>query len=311
MKKIISIMLISAILTGCGHISEDKPYVAEGTTTVSQSAEETAVTSALYATITISSAVTVTSEVTSNNNSKSVTEKTAESMTTAAASTDIQSKKDNTKSHTAQDNKAPEVQRNESKTTTKAQTSPQKETTAPEVKENRTQAAVRTAPTVVTAKATHTTMTAKSITTAPPITTIEIYIEPAKMNITEHWLIYYGGTHNKDYYVNIGRILSNDGSDSSKAQAVFDYVTANFSNDNACTYMSAITMCLCEGIGLNSKYALISDWYAHCANAVNVDGAWYVLDTQAGGYLCGNFGFTRILDEYENELGVTLSDSDY
>ena len=305
MKKIISILIISAILTGCGHISEDKPYVAEETTMASQITE----TTASDAIDTTTSAVTVTSEVTAEKSSQSVTEKTAESMTTAAAN--IQPKKDNTKSHTAQDNKAPEVQRNESKTTTKAQTSPPRATTAPAVKENKTTTTVRTSPQVVTTKAPQTTMPAKSITTAPPITTAEIYTEPAKMNITEHWLTYFSDSHNKDYYINVGRSLSNDGSECNKVQAVFDYVTANFSNDDSCTYLSAVTMCLCEGIGLDCKYALISDWYAHCANAVNVDGVWYVLDTQAGGFLCGNFGFTNILDEYENELSVTLSDNDY
>ena len=307
MKKFITILLISAILTGCGHISEDKPYVAEETTTASQNTE----TTASDAIDTTTSAVTVTSEVTSKNSSQSVTEKTAESVTTAAANTDIQPKKDNTKSHTVQDNKAQEVQRNESKTTTKAQTSPPRATTAPAVKENKTTTTVRTSPPVVTTKAPQTTMPAKPITTAPPITTAETYTEPAKMNITEHWLTYFSDSHNKDYYVNVGSNLSNDGSDSSKVQGVFDYVTANFSNDNSCTYLSAVTMCLCKGIGLDCKYALISDWYAHCANAVNVDGVWYVLDTQAGGFLCGNFGFTSILDEYENELSVTLSDNDY
>ena len=307
MKKIISILLISAILTGCGHISEDKPYVVEETTTASQNTE----TTASDAINTTTSAVTVTNEVTRKNSSQSVTAKTAESATTAAANTDIQPKKDNAKSHTAQDNKAPEVQRNESKTTTKAQTSPPRSTTAPAVKVNKTTTTVRTSPPVVTTKAPQATMPAKPITTAPPITTAEIYTEPAKMNITEHWLTYFSDSHNKDYYVNVGSNLSNDGSDSSKVQAVFDYVTANFSNDNSCTYLSAVTMCLCEGIGLDCKYALISDWYAHCANAVNVDGVWYVLDTQAGGFLCGNFGFTSILDEYESELSVTLSDNDY
>lgn len=292
-------MLISAILTGCGHISEDKPYVVEETTTASQNTE----TTASDAIDTTTSAETVTSEVTAEKSSQSVTAKTAESVTTAAAN--------NTKSHIAQDNKAQEVQRNESKTTTKAQTSPPRATTAPAVKENKTTTTVHTSPPVVTTKAPQTTMPAKPITTAPPITTAVIYTEPAKMNITEHWLTYFSDSHNKDYYVNVGSNLSNDGSDSSKVQAVFDYVTANFSNDDSCTYLSAVTMCLCEGIGLDCKYALISDWYAHCANAVNVDGVWYVLDTQAGGFLCGNFGFTSILDEYENELSVTLSDNDY
>ena len=307
MKKIISILIISAILTGCGHISEDKPYVAEETTTASQNTE----TTASDAIDTTTSAVTVTNEVTRKNSSQSVTEKTAESVTTAAANTDIQPKKESKQSQNSQDNGTPEVKKSESKTTTKAQTSPPRATTAPVVKENGTAITIRTVSTMGTTKAMQTTMPAKPITTAPPTTTTEIYTEPAKMNITEHWLIYFSDSHSKGDYVNIGRNLSNDGSDSSKAKAVFDYVTANFSNDNACTYLSAVTMCLCEGIGLDCRYALISDWYAHCANAVNVDGTWYVLDTQAGGYLCGNFGFTRIIDEYENELGVTLSDSDY
>ena len=34
MKRILSLLLISAILTGCGHISDDSPDVAEETTTV-------------------------------------------------------------------------------------------------------------------------------------------------------------------------------------------------------------------------------------------------------------------------------------
>ena len=302
MKRILSLLLISAILTGCGHISEDKPYVAEETTTVSNNAEDSAETTASDAINTTTSAVTVTSETTTENSSQSVTEKTATEGTTAAANTNDQPKKDNTKSQTAQDNKATEVQKNESHTTTKAQTSPKIAETSPAVKENKTTTTVRTTTSVVT--------------TAPPVTTqaqptTEKTTEPVKMNITDHWLIYFNDGHDKEYYVNIGRNLPNDGSDSSKAQAVFDYVTSNFSDDNACTYLSAITMSLCEGIGIDCGYALVSNWYDHCANAVKVDGNWYVLDTQAGGYLCGNFGFTQIMDEYENKLSILLSEDDY
>lgn len=298
MKKFLTILLVSAILTGCGHISEDKPYVAEETTTASQNTE----TTASDAIDTTTSAVTVTNEVTRKNSSQSVTEKTAESVTTAAANTDIQPKKDNTKSHTVQDNKAPEVQRNESKTTTKASTTLPKVTTAPAVKENKTTTTVRTTTPVVT--------NAPPVTTQAQLTT-EKATEPEKMNITEHWLIYFSDSHDKEYYVNIGRNLPNDGSDNGKAQAVFDYVMSNYSDDNTCTYLSAVTMSLCEGIGLDCGYALISNWYDHCANAVKVDGKWYVLDTQAGGYLCGNFGFTQIMDEYENNLSISLSEDDY
>ncbi|MBR0511018.1 MAG: transglutaminase domain-containing protein [Ruminococcus sp.] len=298
MKRILSLLLISAMLTGCGHISEDKPYVAEGTTTVSKITE----TTASDAIDTTTSVATVTSEVTAEKSSQSVTEKTTESMTTAAADTNDQPKKDDTKSQTAQDNKATEVQKNESQTTTKAQTSPKSAETSPAVKENKTTTTVRTTTPVVT--------NAPPVTTQAQLTT-EKATEPEKMNITEHWLIYFSDSHDKEYYVNIGRNLPNDGSDNGKAQAVFDYVTSNYSDDNACTYLSAVTMSLCEGIGLDCGYALISNWYDHCANAVKVDGNWYVLDAQAGGYLCGNFGFSQIMDEYENKLSISLSEDDY
>ncbi|MBQ6035482.1 MAG: hypothetical protein IJL33_08285 [Ruminococcus sp.] len=289
MKKTIIILLISTLLTSCGNYEGTAPTVNEETKTVSHIADEAAITTASITTVTQTSAVSVTSEVTTQICSQTVTSIYAEEAPTAV--TDVQPK--------TQVNITQEATVIES-TDTSVQTEPPVVTKAP----------VATANTTAT-KAVNTITTTKSVTTAPPITTAEIYTEPAKMNITEHWLIYFDDSHDKDYYVDIGRSLSNDGSDSSKVQAVFDYVTANFSNDDSCTYLSAVTMCLCEGIGLDCKYALISDWYAHCANAVNVDGVWYVLDTQAGGFLCGNFGFTSILDEYENELSLTLSDSDY
>ena len=293
MKRILSLLLISAMLTGCGHISEEKPYVAEETTTVSKITE----TIASDTTEAVTSDVAVTNEVTTVNSSQSVTDIT----TTAAGNTNGLPKKENKKTQNSQDNKASEVQKNENKTTTPVQTTPQRAET-PAITENKATQAVRT--------------TTPVVTTALPITiqaqpTTEKATEPVKMNITDHWLIYFSDGHDKEYYVNIGRNLPNDGSDNCKVQAVFDYVTSNFSDDTACTYLSAITMSLCEGIGLDCGYALMSNWYDHCANAVKVDGNWYVLDTQAGGYLCGNFGFTQIMDEYENKLSISLSEDDY
>ena len=293
MKRILSLLLISAILTGCGHISDDSPDVAEETTTASQITE----TIASDTTEAVTSDVAVTNEVTTVNSSQSVTDIT----TTAAGNTNGEPKKENKKTQNSQNHNAQEVKQNENKTTTPVQTPPQR-AESPAVTENKaTQAVCTTTPVV---------------TTALPITiqaqpTTEKATEPVKMNITDHWLIYFSDGHDKEYYVNIGRNLPNDGSDNCKVQAVFDYVTSNFSDDTACTYLSAITMSLCEGIGLDCGYALMSNWYDHCANAVKVDGNWYVLDTQAGGYLCGNFGFTQIMDEYENKLSISLSEDDY
>ena len=293
MKRILSLLLISAILTGCGHISDDSPDVAEETTTASQITE----TIASDTTEAVTSDVAVTNEVTTVNSSQSVTDIT----TTAAGNTNGEPKKENKKTQNSQDHNAQEVKQNENKTTTPVQTTPQRAET-PAITENKATQAVRT--------------TTPVVTTALPITiqaqpTTEKATEPVKMNITDHWLIYFSDGHDKEYYVNIGRNLPNDGSDNCKVQAVFDYVTSNFSDDTACTYLSAITMSLCEGIGLDCGYALMSNWYDHCANAVKVDGNWYVLDTQAGGYLCGNFGFTQIMDEYENKLSISLSEDDY
>ena len=293
MKRILSLLLISAMLTGCGHISEEKPYVAEETTTVSKITE----TIASDTTEAVTSDVAVTNEVTTVNSSQSVTDIT----TTAAGNTNGEPKKENKKTQNSQDHNAQEVKQNENKTTTPVQTTPQRAET-PAITENKATQAVHT--------------TTPVVTTALPITiqaqpTTEKATEPVKMNITDHWLIYFSDGHDKEYYVNIGRNLPNDGSDNCKVQAVFDYVTSNFSDDTACTYLSAITMSLCEGIGLDCGYALMSNWYDHCANAVKVDGNWYVLDTQAGGYLCGNFGFTQIMDEYENKLSISLSEDDY
>ena len=293
MKRILSLLLISAILTGCGHISDDSPDVAEETTTASQITE----TIASDTTEAVTSDVAVTNEVTTVNSSQSVTDIT----TTAAGNTNGEPKKENKKTQNSQDHNAQEVKQNENKTTTPVQTTPQR-AESPAVTENKATQAVCTTTPVVT--------TALPITTQAQPTT-EKATEPVKMNITDHWLIYFSDGHDKEYYVNIGRNLPNDGSDNCKVQAVFDYVTSNFSDDTACTYLSAITMSLCEGIGLDCGYALMSNWYDHCANAVKVDGNWYVLDTQAGGYLCGNFGFTQIMDEYENKLSISLSEDDY
>ena len=257
MKRILSLLLISAILTGCGHISDDSPDVAEETTTASQITE----TIASDTTEAVTSDVAVTNEVTTVNSSQSVTDIT----TTAAGNTNGEPKKENKKTQNSQDHNAQEVKQNENKTTTPVQTPPQR-AESPAVTENKATQAVRT--------------TTPVVTTALPITiqaqpTTEKATEPVKMNITDHWLIYFSDGHDKEYYVNIGRNLPNDGSDNCKVQAVFDYVTSNFSDDTACTYLSAITMSLCEGIGLDCGYALMSNWYDHCANAVKVDGNWY------------------------------------
>ena len=324
MKKVITILLISAILTGCGHISEDRPYVAEETTTVSLNAEETAVTTASDATTTTTSAETVMSEVTVEKSSQSVTEKTAESVTTAAANTDIQPKKDNTKSHTVQDNKAQEVQKNESKTTTKAQTSPPRATTAPAVKENKTTTTVRTSPPVVTTKA------------PPPVTQQPKQTEPPRQTeppAPKQQVLDYDSLNDQmqtfidgydidyDWLYDKGKNLSHDGTDYGKAVAVCS--EAESLGGVNCINYAINAYFMAQGAGLECYIARSSDhdWYGHVATVVKLDGKWYFMEpmdnivgspySYAGGGVDYPNGLDIVTDIYDNKKDVTVESDWY
>jgi hypothetical protein len=188
-----------------------------------------------------------------------------------------------------------------------------------ETKSNDTENRSAAAATVQATPAPKTTTTTTTLTTTTVTKTVteqitEVIPEEPVINersAIERWLNIFGDTNDKSYYVSIGQELPNDGSDYSKARSVFDYMQNSFDGERNCVYMSSVTYALCQGIGLECGYVLISDWYNHCANAVNIDGTWYVLDTQASGFLYGDPGYTNILDEYEKTLGITLSEDDH
>lgn len=98
----------------------------------------------------------------------------------------------------------------------------------------------------------------------------------------------------------IGSNLSHDGTDYGKALAVYEYMSANGSG--TCVNYAYQTYYICKDVGLECYFAWTSvQLYGHVANVVKVDGAWYVLDTQAGCFLTENLcGFTEIVDENEN-----------
>ena len=116
-----------------------------------------------------------------------------------------------------------------------------------------------------------------------------------------------------DEYYNLGAGLSHDGSDYGKAEAVYNWIRDNVSGN--CQVFSVATMYACKGIGLECRYAFFSpdDWYGHMANLVNVDGAWYVFDTQGGRFLKSDkYGdITRIFDENDNTIELSVSESAY
>ena len=116
-----------------------------------------------------------------------------------------------------------------------------------------------------------------------------------------------------DEYYNIGAGLSHDGSDYGKAEAVYNWIRDNVSEN--CQVFSVATMYACKGIGLECRYAFFSpdDWYGHMANLVNVSGAWYVFDTQGGRFLKSDkYGdITQIFDENDNTIELSVSESAY
>lgn len=134
------------------------------------------------------------------------------------------------------------------------------------------------------------TTTAKPAVTNPPVTTTKPQTtvpqtEPHAPEPTE-----------EERYMDIGRSLSHNGSDYSKAEAVYNWMTENGSG--TCVNYSWQTYYLCKGTGLECYLAWTpSKLYGHVANVVKVNGTWFVLDTQGQGFLLNNdCGFSEIID---------------
>lgn len=315
MKRILSLLLISAMLTGCGHISEDKPYIAEETTTASQITEATASDT----TEAVTSKVTVTSEVTAEKSSQSVTDK----MTTAAADTNDQPKKDDTNTQTTQDNKAQEVRRNESKTTTKASTSPPKVTTVPAVKENKITTTVRTTNSVVTTAPPAVTQPTRQ--TEPPRQTEptapkQQILDYDRLNDQMQTFI-DGYDIDYDWLYEKGRNLSHDGTDYGKAVAICQE-TESMGGVNCINYaINAYFMA--QGAGLECYLARSSDhdWYGHVATVVKLNGKWYFMEpmdnivgspySYAGGGVDYPNGLDIVTDIYDNRKSVSIESDWY
>lgn len=317
MKKILSILLISAILTGCGNISEDKLFVAEETTTVSQKADDTAETTASDATDTTTSAVTVTNEVTTSKSSQSVTDKTAENITAEAENADVQPKKENKQSQNSQENNTSEVKKPESKSTTVVQTTPQKVTTAPAVKENKTTTSIHTAPPVVTTSAPIVTQPPKQ--TEPPAPKQQV-LDYDRLNDQMQTFI-DGYDIDYDWLYDKGKALSHDGTDYGKAVAVCNEAE-NMGGVNCINYaLNAYFMA--QGAGLECYIARSSDhdWYGHVANIIKLDGKWYYMEpmdnivgspySYAGGGVDYPNGLDIVTDIYDHPQNVSIESDWY
>ena len=91
-------------------------------------------------------------------------------------------------------------------------------------------------------------------------------------------------------------------SDYEKALEVYNLMTVN--GGGTCVQYAYQTYEMCCQYGLECYFAWTENrLYGHVANVVNVDGVWYVLDTQAGCFLTENMcGFTEIVDSNESYI---------
>lgn len=98
----------------------------------------------------------------------------------------------------------------------------------------------------------------------------------------------------------------NNLTDYERALAVYEYMTVNGSG--TCVQYAYQTYEMCREYGLECYFAWTENkLYGHVANVVNIDGMWYVLDTQAGCFLTENMcGFTEIVNENE----ICIADAD-
>lgn len=148
-----------------------------------------------------------------------------------------------------------------------------------------------------TTKATEPPQTATSAAVTIPVTTVQQTAPPIAVTepITETKLL-----------------LPNDGTDYGKAKAVYEYMRQNGSG--TCINHACRTYEICHDIGIGC-YIVWTDagMYGHTANIVNVDGIWYVLDTEGGYFLDYNYCFTEVVDIDGNHIADSsiISDMSY
>ena len=296
MKKAITILAVcSLLLTACGQIDDTESKAETTAITVSESTTDTETSSAKEEKNT-SEATTTTKKssqtVSSSSKPTGITVTTTKkSGSSGASGNSIQGQNNAVQNNNGQENYQP------------AQNSQQADNSPPDNNQSNNGAQQNNqssdnkpqnnnpSPPVTTAK--------PAVTNPPTTTTPKPQTEPPAPEPTE-----------EERYMGIGRNLLHDGSDYSKAEAVYNWMTENGSG--TCVNYSYKTYLICQGIGLDC-YACWTDSgiYGHVANIVKVDGIWYVLDTQASAFLDYNYGFTEVVDIDENHIADGRMISDY
>lgn len=288
MKRAIYIsILCTVMLTACGNVSEstkraETSEVSQTTTTLTTSAatakeekdtSETATTIKSSQRVSENSKPTGTTVTTIKKTDSSVSSgNSGQGQNNSAQNNNYQPvqnnpQPDNSPSNDPQSNNSEEHQNNEP-SATRSTTAKQSASAEPAV-------------------------TNPPVTTTKPQTTTVPQTQPPLPVPTE-----------EERYMDIGRSLSHNGSDYSKAEAVYNWMTENGSG--TCVNYSWQTYYLCKGTGLECYLAWTpSKLYGHVANVVKVNGTWFVLDTQGQGFLLNNdCGFSEIIDIDESYVSV-------
>lgn len=294
MKKAITILAVcSLLLTACGQIDDTESKVGTTTAIASESTagEDTAETSSAKEEKNTSEATTTTRKnsqtVSSSSKPTGTTVTTTQKFSSLNANGNSNQRQNNAvQNNNGQVNYQPE-QNNQQPDNNQSNNGAQQNNQSSDNKPQNN----NPSPPVTTAK--------PAVTNPPTTTTPKPQTEPPAPEPTV-----------EERYMGIGRNLLHDGSDYSKAEAVYNWMTENGSG--TCVNYSYKTYLICQGIGLDC-YACWTDSgiYGHVANIVKVDGIWYVLDTQASAFLDYNYGFTEVVDIDENHIADGRMISDY
>ena len=280
MKKAITILAVcSLLLTACGQIDDTESKVGTTTAIASESTagEDTAETSSAKEEKNTSEATTTTRKnsqtVSSSSKPTGTTVTTTQKFSSLNANGNSNQRQNNAvQNNNGQVNYQPE-QNNQQPDNNQSNNGAQQNNQSSDNKPQNN----NPSPPVTTAK--------PAVTNPPTTTTPKPQTEPPAPEPTE-----------EERYMGIGRNLLHDGSDYSKAEAVYNWMTENGSG--TCVNYSWQTYYLCKGTDLECYLAWTpSKLYGHVANVVKVNGTWFVLDTQGQGFLLNNdCGFSEIID---------------
>lgn len=277
MKRAILILILCAvILSACGNVSEtaETSEVSQTTTTLTTSAA-----TAKEEKDTSETATTIKSSQRVSENSKPTG--TTVTTTKKSGSSNANGNSNQGQNNNGQENNYQPVQND-----------PQPDNSPSDNNRSNNGAEQNNDPTPPTTTAKPAVTNPPDTTTKPQTTTVPQTQPPLPVPTEE------------ERYMDIGRSLSHNGSDYSKAEAVYNWMTENGSG--TCVNYSWHTYYLCKGTGLECYLAWTpSKLYGHVANVVKVNGTWFVLDTQGQGFLLNNdCGFSEIIDIDESYVSV-------